>query len=161
MKKRVYLLLIIIWMGIIFGFSNKPSYESDEQSDKVIDSTVIKIANFFKNDLTDEQRHELYLHSIFPVRKYAHIFEFFVLYILVFLYLNCFEMNFSTKLIYSLLWCVIYAIADEAHQLFVFGRTGRISDVIIDNIGSLIGLFVCRYIKIKKDKKLIVNKCVK
>jgi VanZ family protein len=150
MKKIIYLVLVLIWMGIIFHYSNMPSYQSDEQSDKVIDSTVIKIAKFFKKDLTKEQEYNIYMHSIYPVRKYAHVFEFLVLYILVFLFINCFEIRLSNKLLYALLWCFIYAVGDEVHQLFVPGRTGRVIDVLIDMLGSSIGLLGCYIIKSKK-----------
>ena len=33
----------------------------------------------------------------------------------------------------------LYAARDEIHQLFVLGRAGRISDVMIDSAGVLIG----------------------
>ena len=33
--------------------------------------------------------------------------------------------------------CIIYAITDEIHQLFVDGITSRIFDVFVDSCGSL------------------------
>ena len=152
MKKIIYLILVIIWMGIIFYFSNMVSYKSDEKSDAVIDSTVIKIAKFFKKDLTKEQEYNIYRYSVYPVRKYAHIFEYLVLYVLVFLYINCYEIDIKNKLLYSLIVCVLYAISDEVHQLFVEGRTGKVVDVLIDTLGSTIGLLIS-YIFYKKTKK--------
>ena len=85
MKKYILLILVILWMGVIFYFSNMVSYKSDETSDEVIDSTVLKVSKFFKKDLTKEQENNIYRYSVYPVRKYAHVFEFFVLYVLVFL----------------------------------------------------------------------------
>ena len=81
MKKTIFLILTILWMGIIFYYSNMVSYKSDETSDKVIDSTVLKIARHFKSDLTEEQEYNIYRYSVFPVRKYAHVYEYLILYI--------------------------------------------------------------------------------
>ncbi len=152
MKKYILLFLVILWMGIIFYFSNMVSYKSDEKSDQVIDSTVIKIAKFFKSDITLEEQDIIYRYSIYPVRKYAHVFEYFVLFVLLFLYLDCYKISFKNKLIYALIISILYACSDEVHQLFVEGRDGRVIDVIIDSCGSFIGLVLCYFIKRKKCK---------
>lgn len=152
MKKYIYLILVLLWMGLIFYFSNMISYKSDEESDKVIDSTVIKIARFFKSDLTEEQEYNIYVYSIYPVRKAAHAFEYFVLFVLVFLFINCYEIDIKKKLIYSIIVCVLYAISDEVHQLFVPGRDGNVMDVVVDSLGSLVGLLTCYLIKNKSIK---------
>lgn len=34
--------------------------------------------------------------------------------------------------------CVIYGITDEIHQLFVLGRAFKVSDLVMDSIGSII-----------------------
>jgi len=36
--------------------------------------------------------------------------------------------------------CVLFAISDEVHQLFVPGRGGQVSDVLIDSAGASVGL---------------------
>ena len=132
MKKYILLTLVILWMCVIFYFSNMVSYKSDETSDEVIDSTVLKVSKFFKKDLTKEQENNIYRYSVYPVRKYAHVFEYFVLYVLVFLYLDCYKMSLKNKLISALVISILYACSDEVHQLFVEGRDGRFIDVIID-----------------------------
>ena len=150
MKKYILLILVILWMGVIFYFSNMVSYKSDETSDEVIDSTVLKVSKFFKKDLTKEQENNIYRYSVYPVRKYAHVFEFFVLYVLVFLYLDCYKMSLKNKLISALVISILYACSDEVNQLFVEGRDGRFIDVIIDSFGSFIGLVLCYFLKKKK-----------
>ena len=37
---------------------------------------------------------------------------------------------------------VIYACSDEFHQLFVAGRTSRVTDVLIDTAGGAVGLIL-------------------
>lgn len=44
--------------------------------------------------------------------------------------------------------CILYAISDEFHQLFVPGRGGQIRDVLIDSTGAIVGVAIC----FKKDK---------
>ena len=39
----------------------------------------------------------------------------------------------------ALCWCLLYAATDEYHQTFVPGRSGRVSDVLVDLLGSAIG----------------------
>lgn len=42
----------------------------------------------------------------------------------------------------ALLICILYAISDEIHQIFVPGRSGEIRDVVIDSSGSSTGILV-------------------
>lgn len=41
----------------------------------------------------------------------------------------------------------LYAASDEFHQLFVPGRSGRLTDVLIDSAGLLAGILVVCLIK--------------
>ena len=64
--------------------------------------------------------------------------------------------------IISIVCVFIYAGFDEFHQLFIPGRSGSFSDVLIDLRGGIIGLFISLsvecikgiYLQIKKDIKL-------
>lgn len=49
---------------------------------------------------------------------------------------------------YKTMWCalalcVAYAATDETHQLFVPGRTGLATDVVIDGIGVFLAVLIC------------------
>lgn len=46
------------------------------------------------------------------------------------------------RMLFALLCGMSYAIFDEIHQLFIDGRSGQITDVIIDSIGVAIGICV-------------------
>lgn len=56
---------------------------------------------------------------------------------------------------------VIYAATDEIHQLFVSGRSGRITDVLIDGCGAVAGtliiLLISRIIVMCRKRKLTYN----
>jgi len=92
------------------------------------------------------------------IRKNAHAFEYFILAILVSGVLFEFNVKGAKALICIMFVCLFYAVTDEFHQMFVPGRSSLVSDVLIDFLGSLIGIFTFYAIyyllyKIKFKKK--------
>jgi len=86
-------------------------------------------------------------------RKGAHILEFFVLAYLFWKVLNYSIADFKRRLSLVLLFSLFYAISDEFHQLFVFGREGKLSDIGIDFIGIFMFLiFIALFKKFPKQK---------
>ena len=83
----------------------------------------------------------------FIFRKIAHITEYGIL---TFLFFRAVAQNFSFKksIVYAAFFSITFAFTDEYHQLFVFGRSGSIIDVFIDNLGIFLAAFLI-------DKKLI------
>ena len=71
----------------------------------------------------------------FPVRKCAHITEYAVFYLTVLYGMGQWEQKRKPWLIKSFAVTFFYACTDEFHQLFVLGRAGRLTDVLIDCIG--------------------------
>jgi len=71
-------------------------------------------------------------------RKGAHIFEFFVLAYLFWKVLSFYSLEFRKRAWLTFLLSLLFASWDEVHQLFVFGREGKIVDVGIDLVGILI-----------------------
>ena len=64
----------------------------------------------------------------------------------------CKNMEWSSckKAIYlSVFFSFIYAISDEYHQRFIFGRCGCIRDVFIDSVGILIGYWIIKMKMVK------------
>ncbi|MCL5411531.1 MAG: VanZ family protein [Patescibacteria group bacterium] len=78
-------------------------------------------------------------------RKLAHLTEYAILFILFF---RAFGYQ-KSKLPLAFSLCVLYAISDEIHQLFVPLREGKATDVVVDSIGSVLGIFFVRVFKIK------------
>jgi len=85
----------------------------------------------------------------FLIFKTLHMIEYAILFFLVFRAFH--SLRYSTELssLLSVLWSVIFATTDEAHQLFVATRQGRIRDIFIDLAGIII-----MYIVVKKYIKL-------
>ncbi|MBE6159679.1 MAG: VanZ family protein [Lactobacillales bacterium] len=137
--KKLKLLLIILWMFIIFMFSHQKADDSSKLSDGLILKTVRIIEKITHKEYSDE---EILNKFVKPVRKLAHFTIYLILGILVYLYIK--ELQISKIFIISLLICVLYAVSDEIHQLFIVGRSGRIFDVFVDSLGSLTGILLMK-----------------
>lgn len=130
LKKIISIILLIFWCFLIFYFSNQPGSVSNVSSGVIV--------NFIKKIIPGNY------HTItFIVRKLAHISIYFILYLLTF---NCFKRFNKGK--YAIYFCLLYAVSDEIHQLFVVNRSCELRDILIDMIGVVLA-----YLIIKKVKK--------
>ncbi len=111
-------LLVFFWCAVIYYLSSIPSLKSE-----------------LPNRLD------------FIFRKIAHITEYGIL---TFLFFRAAAQNFSFRksIAYAAVFSITYAITDEYHQFFVFGRSGSLIDVFIDSLGIFLAVFLI-------DKKLI------
>ena len=133
-RKIISLILLIAWCLVIFSFSNQVGNVSTDSSSRLINF----INNLFKINLYE------FKYSVFIVRKLAHMFLYFILFILCY---NCFKKYELKKYnLYSLGFSLIYSISDEIHQLFIVGRTFKIMDIGIDFLGALIGFIFLKII---------------
>jgi len=131
MKKRINIILVIVWMILIFIMSSFNSTESSNQSGFIVEI----ISNILNIDNVD-------LLSLI-IRKSAHFTEYFILGLLV---QNMID-NYNKKTFLSIIICILYAISDEIHQYFVPGRSCQIMDMTIDTLGSLLGIYLLLSIK--------------
>lgn len=136
-KRIVYTILLIIWMIVIFVFSNQNSTTSQSNSDKVASNIVSAVETVTKQEITEKEKNDFIEDTRVLIRKSAHFFLYFVLGILT--YLTFISYNIPKTLIISIIFCFIYACSDEIHQIFSDGRTFKLLDIIIDTLGSLIG----------------------
>lgn len=132
MKKFVKTLLLICWLCLIYYFSSQTGTESGGLSNRILAS----IGSFLKVSDIDS-----FVSTFgFLIRKTAHFSEYFILFILSY---ECFkEYKLPKLLLISIIFCVLVAGFDEFHQLFVTGRSGQFTDVLIDSSGSLISSLV-------------------
>ena len=136
MKNKISLLLVILWMVFIFVMSSFDATSSSNQSNFIVD-IITSIINIKDTGLLS-----------LIIRKLAHFTEYFILGILV---INLIT-RYDKKIIIAILLCIIYATSDEIHQIFVPGRSCQITDIMIDSLGSIIGIYLY---------KLITKKCKK
>lgn len=177
MKKIIYIALTIIWMIIIFLFSAAPAAESTEMSRSAGHVVGQMIVPGYED--WDQERQDAFAEKIdYPVRKCAHASEYAVLGILLFLTIREYVLGAqlaggtlrggdgmdranetrgirgrrrSAK--YALAASILYAASDEFHQLFVPGRSGRVTDVMIDTAGALIGILLIYMVMKKRDSR--------
>ena len=128
-------------MSIIFFMSHKPAVESAEMSGFIVEWLL---ARGIGKDLADSLD--------FIVRKCAHMAEYFVLACCMsFLFIYIKNSHAIGVRILALIMSVIYAVSDEVHQLFVPGRAGKASDVLIDSIGIVLAfVIITLYIKCRQ-----------
>ena len=122
---KLDLLLVLIWMGVIFCFSSMQG-----------------------SNIKYDPPFWFYLE-----RKGAHVGEYFILTLLL---VRLFSQRYFKKkdiLIISAMVSLLYAFSDEIHQLFVFGREGKMTDVAFDAVGIMGAIFVVwSFFKIKTLK---------
>ncbi len=154
-------LLVILWMGIVFCFSNMDTYQSNTKSKGTITHVITAtVATTNKIGLTNKHPSEERINQVAellnpPLRKCMHASIYFGLMLLL---LNVFKIgNIKLKkaMLFSLIICFLYACGDEYHQTFVVGRTGQFSDVLIDMFGASIGMifYLSCYQLLKWKKK--------
>ena len=164
-KATIALLFVIIWMGVIFIYSDMESSESNNKSKSIVNETVEKIDIITKASSKTIKRHQSIAfieNSNYIFRKICHACIYLALSILVFHFLICFrKMKLYKYYILCFIICFLYACSDEYHQTFVVGRTGQFSDVLIDSVGALLGsglssvIYVFFRKKRRKKKKCI------
>lgn len=239
MKKKLSIILCILWMGFIFYNSSQPGYKSNERSVKVLNvikqfkndtlniikelisdnksdkSLNINLAinknksNYTKvsieevnniekintislaSNLTRDTKNinkiekinnikyskisiikikakdffikardkiKIFVYKYFKnfnvfVRKSAHAFEFLVLEMLILWAMTCHDVKGIKAIFFTLLIVLFYAITDEFHQLFVYGRGASLKDVKIDFIGGVIGSIFYSLISLRPNLK--------
>jgi VanZ family protein len=82
----------------------------------------------------------------FIIKKSAHVIEYGVLAIALY---RALKQTKDSRLagIYTLIFCMLYAMSDEFHQSFTPGRDPTVRDIIFDTIGaSLAILFIWKYL---------------
>lgn len=86
-------------------------------------------------------------------RKGAHVFEFFILTYLFWKVLSFYSLKFWQQICLTFLFSFFCASWDEVHQLFVFGREGKIEDIFIDLVGIFLLLLVIFFVEKKTVRK--------
>lgn len=138
MKRRIIICATILWMVLIFVFSAQPADTSTDMSRMV----GYKVGEYFVSDFESWPVGEqaAFAEKIdFPVRKCAHASEYAVLAVLLMLLTGSFGWTGRKGVLISLLGVTAYAATDELHQLFVPGRSGLVTDVMIDTMGGFLG----------------------
>ncbi|TYS59922.1 VanZ family protein [Sutcliffiella horikoshii] len=126
--------LVVGWMALIFFLSSQQGEQSADLS-----GGITEWVNEVVEQVAPDAEFKMDEISFF-VRKNAHFFAYMLLALLT---LNAVRRSggrgwMSMGVAFSI--SVLYAISDEVHQLFVPGRSGQVSDVLLDSMGALAGI---------------------
>lgn len=144
-KQFLYLIPSLVLMVVIFSFSNQPAAVSGGNSSAIVQKIMEII--FPHLDMWDATKRDTIANILeIILRKGAHMTEFAFLEISLFfgLYKGEFIKTVNKSVILSILIAFIYACSDEIHQLFVLGRSGQVTDVMIDMIGVVVAGLIVR-----------------
>lgn len=144
-KFIIYIATTILVMIAIFLFSAQNGEESSALSGR-----VEKILRWLLGETLVKQ----WLTGVWiNVRKFAHVFIYATLAFFAFhsiisapdviLYLP----NRKKKVLFVLVFCLLYACTDEFHQTFVPGRAGSIKDVCVDAVGFVPVTLILSWLK--------------
>ena len=147
MKRRlivriVLLVLIVALMTTIFILSHQPADVSSEVSG----GFIYRVLNFIMSgfgSLSEGQRAEIVDSLQYFVRKCAHAFSYALLGGLLMGLMATFDYEKlfkATRPAFAIAF--LYSVTDEVHQLFVEGRSGQVSDVLLDSAGAVCGILI-------------------
>ena len=127
MKRRTQLLLAllatVLWLWFIYGRSAKPAALSHQESEGLL--------VLFQKIIPQM--------SMLFIRKLAHFGEYFLLGVLLWLDWRLWGRG---SLILPLGVGLLFAAADEFLQTFIPGRSGELSDVLLDFFGVCCGVLL-------------------
>jgi VanZ family protein len=131
------MILAIAWMILIFAFSSRTGTESAGDSYQA----GLLIGNLVVHNFEEwpKERQIAFAKKIdHPIRKTAHASEYAILGIMLVNAYAC--LPEKRRYFFAWLTAAIYAGTDEFHQLFVPGRSGQFTDVMIDSSGAFAGV---------------------
>ena len=140
------MILVILGCFVIFKFSELSGLKSTKQS-RGLTYNILK--GLDGNKLSEKELEKLTKKVNPIVRKVAHFSIYMILAIFTYMFIE--NLNIKSKsekerlrknILYTCIFCIIYAIFDEIHQIYVPGRTGKLIDVIIDTLGSCVGITI-------------------
>ena len=128
-------------MCVIFILSSQPGSDSDRLSIR-----FALLLFFFRGPEGARTLNNL-------VREAAHMLEFAALAVPVYLFFSTFRLSRGWRGIAAFAVCLLYAVSDEAHQIFVPGRAAELLDVLMDSCGAALSVTVMHLLSKRRMKK--------
>ena len=134
--KIINIVLLLICMIGIFLFSSE---DRDTSTNTSIETTK-KVISVVSND--EDTSTKIAKDYFNEVRKSAHLIEYFCLGILAINVLKDYHKINIWMVLICIIFCMLYALSDEIHQIYVPGRSCELRDIFIDTSGSIIGIII-------------------
>lgn len=145
---------IVVWIPVlvtgilITGFSSQNGSESSGLSKKAANAVIQVFDTVNVVSFTDEnQREELIKKMQYPIRKGAHMTEYAAFTVFTYIALMVNGIPAEKRKYVAFIIAFLLACSDELHQRFVPGRSGRVTDVLIDSAGCIIALLIIEVIR--------------
>ena len=134
---KISLTITLLWVMVIFLFSLQPADTSSQLSLGVGHWLIELLPSAISDKLLSMPQAQLeFLHTL--LRKAGHFSEYFILGMLSMF--TVLQSEFCHKKWIGPGFCLLVASVDETIQLFVSGRSGQVSDVVLDFVGALCGI---------------------
>jgi VanZ family protein len=152
---RIFLILTLLVMALIFFFSTQNGESSSETSSRVVRIILSLFVRGF-GKMGESEQAALISEYSHIVRKAAHFSEFAALGFCFSVYLSTRErkMKILPRGLVALVFSALYALSDEAHQMLSDGRGPSLIDSAIDTAGAftgiIIALLICYLIEIRR-----------
>lgn len=151
-KKKIFIwinaVLVLLWCGTIFYLSAQTAPKSDGQSIPIADG-IVRTIDKIENKKTPEsiiiQKVKEFNNSL---RDAAHSGCYFIFALLFINLLHLLNLKKWKAIFITVIFCMLYALSDEIHQLFVPGRAFQLIDLTNDLFGVLSGLGLFYLIRI-------------
>lgn len=128
------ILPVLIWLVFIFSMSTGAG--ASTQTNSFVDHFLARFFPEWSRRLTWPARDAIHYY----LRKSAHVIEYAILGALMLRALRRGKPVVRWMLAAAWLLCTCYAATDEFHQIFVPGRTPKVTDVMIDSVGAALGI---------------------
>ena len=133
--RKVLIALLIIWMIVVFCFSQQDGEASGGLSEKV--SSILCFGNVERAQ------------NLEPIiRKVAHVLEYAIGAMIFYgIMITYPKLKLQGRIAFTAIFILAFAGLDEFHQTFIENRNGTIKDVGIDFVGGTLGVGACYVIE--------------
>ncbi len=149
-RGKIYWALAVVCAAAIFYFSAQPAAESNGLSRGIVKYIVDSAVALMNIKLASAEKWQLISNINSVGREYMHGVVFFVLGLTVHKAVTASGYPGRSAMAISLALCLLYALVDETHQLFVPGRAFQLRDLITDAVGSSIAVLINNYVATRK-----------
>jgi VanZ family protein len=140
-KRALLWALVLLWMLVIFCFSQQDGEQSEELSGGITEQVIELFVPEYQ-ELPSSRQVSLKNQITFLVRKSAHFTEYLILGGLLFCLVDTYRVGRRRRFWYPWGIGTLYAASDEFHQMFSDGRSPQLRDVCIDSAGVLTGVLI-------------------
>lgn len=163
MRKYLYWLVPIGWMGVIFYSSSTPYEDQDIKPllGGLIDLSFLEpfvgwIEFTYNHSVISVGKLGITGFLEFFIRKGAHVTVFFLLACLIYIaFIKTSNLNKHVIMMVSFLLTVLYAVSDEIHQGLTPNRTPYLGDVVLDSVGALAAVLFIFLINWLNERKKV------